>query len=232
MIELRGIEKSFKEKNRTVTALSGVNLTLAEGEIVAVAGESGSGKSTLLNILGGMLRADKGSYTYCGEQIDVCNLRKMERFRRERVGIIVQNFALVPFYTVQENIELPLRERREPKKLRREKVSRFLNEIGLSGAEGAYPDQLSGGEQQRVAICRAVIGNPALLLADEPTGSLDEENEKNILQHLQRLAEGGTTVVIATHSRDVIACCDRTLWLRKGRMVGEKNEDNEEDEKQ
>lgn len=227
MIELRGIEKSFKEKNRTVTALSDVGLALAEGEMVAVAGESGSGKSTLLNILGGMLRADKGTYSYHGEQIDVCNLRKMETFRREKVGIIVQNFALIPFYTVYENIELPLRERKVPKKVRKERVACVLNEIGLAGTESAYPDQLSGGEQQRVAICRAMIGSPVLLLADEPTGSLDEENERNILQHLRRLAEGGTTVVIATHSREVMECCDRTLWLRKGRMVGESNGNDE-----
>lgn len=228
MIELTGIEKHFKEKNRMVTALSNVSLSLAEGEMVAIAGESGSGKSTLLNILGGMLSADRGTYFYCGKQLNVCDLRKMEAFRREKTGIIVQNFALIPFYTVYENIELPLRERKVPKKERKEKVLRSLREIGLTGAENAYPDQLSGGEQQRVAICRAMIGKPALLLADEPTGSLDEENEKNILRHLRSLTETGTTVVIATHSKEVMACCDRTLWLRKGKMLGEKSENNEE----
>lgn len=228
MIELTGIEKHFKEKNRTVTALSGVSLSMEEGGMTAVAGESGSGKSTLLNILGGMLGADRGTYFYRGEQLPVCNLRKMEAFRREKVGIIVQNFALIPFYTVYENIELPLRERKVPGKERKEKVLRALREIGLAGTEDAYPDQLSGGEQQRVAICRAMIGKPSLLLADEPTGSLDGENEKNILRHLRELTKTGTTVVIATHSKEVMAYCDRTFWLRKGKMLGEKSENNEE----
>ncbi len=224
MIELIKIEKQFKEKNRFVQALSDVNLVLKRGEMVALAGESGSGKSTLLNIMGGMLSADKGSYSYCGEQLPVCDLRKMEAFRREKVGIIVQSFALIPFYTVYENIELPLKERKVPKRIRKERILSALNGMGLGGLEEAYPDQLSGGEQQRVAICRAMIRESELLLADEPTGSLDEESEKNILQQLRELANKGVTVVVATHSREVMKCCDRILWLRKGKIVGERQD--------
>ncbi|MGN1084263.1 MAG: ABC transporter ATP-binding protein [Lachnospiraceae bacterium] len=224
MIELRGIEKRFQEKNRTVTALSDVSLFLKAGEMAVIAGESGSGKSTLLSILGGMLSADQGTYSYDGKQLNVRDFRKMESFRREKVGIIVQNFALIPFYTIYENIELPLRERKEPKEARKEKILRMLDEVGLAGAQEAYPDQLSGGEQQRAAICRAMIGNPGLLLADEPTGALDEENERNILQHLRELAKKGTTVVVATHSKGVMGYCDRIIRLHKGRIVGGKDE--------
>lgn len=219
MIELRGIEKQFKEKNRVVKALSNLNLSLKAGEMVAIAGESGSGKSTLLSLLGGMSSADKGCYFYEGAQLNVCNFRKMESFRRECVGIIVQSFALIPFYTIFENIELPLRERKMPKEERKKKVLSSLDEMGLTGMEEAYPDQLSGGEQQRVAICRAMIVQPRLLLADEPTGALDEENEKKVLHYLRKLADSGTTVVVATHSKEVMAYCDRVVWLSKGRVI-------------
>lgn len=223
MIQLTEIEKTLKDKNRTTKALSNVSLSIKSGEMIAIAGESGSGKSTLLSILGGMQSADNGIYLYGNEQMPVEDVRKMEAFRREKVGVIVQNFALIPFFTVYENIELPLKEQKVPKNLRREKVLSALCEVGLDGFENAYPDQLSGGEQQRVAICRAMVRKPELLLADEPTGSLDEENEKNILYLLRKLANADATVVIATHSKEVISCCDRTIWLRKGKVVEKTN---------
>lgn len=215
MIQLMGIEKTLKDKNRTTKALSDVSISIKVGEMIAVAGESGSGKSTLLSILGGMQSADKGIYLYDGERMHVEDVRKMETFRREKVGVIVQNFALVPFFTVYENIELPLKEQKVPKNLRREQILKALHEVGLDGFENAYPDQLSGGEQQRVAICRAMVRKPELLLADEPTGALDQENEKNILHLLRKLADTNATVVIATHSKEVIAYCDRTIYLQK-----------------
>lgn len=223
MIQLIGIEKTLKDKNRTTKALSDVSISIKSGEMIAIAGESGSGKSTLLSILGGMQSADKGTYLYGGEQMHVEDVRKMETFRREKVGVIVQNFALVPFFTVYENIELPLKEQKVPKNLRREQVLKALHEVGLDGFEDAYPDQLSGGEQQRVAICRAMVRKPELLLADEPTGALDEENEKNILHLLGKLANTNATVVIATHSKEVIAHCDRTIYLQKGKVVDNTN---------
>lgn len=219
MIQLTGIEKTLKDKRRVTKALSNISLSIKSGEMIAIAGESGSGKTTLLSILGGMQSADSGSYLYNDEQQHIEDVRKMERFRRENVGVIVQNFALVPFFTVYENIELPLKEKKVQKQLRREIILRSLSDVGLDGLENAFPDQLSGGEQQRVAICRAIIQKPKLLLADEPTGALDSENEKNILHLLRKQADANTAVIIATHSKEVIAHCDRTIWLRKGKVV-------------
>lgn len=219
MIQLTGIEKTLKDKRRVTKALSNISLSIKSGEMIAIAGESGSGKTTLLSILGGMQSADSGSYLYNDEQQHIEDVRKMEWFRRENVGVIVQNFALVPFFTVYENIELPLKEKKVQKHLRKEMILSSLNDVGLDGLENAYPDQLSGGEQQRVAICRAIIQKPKLLLADEPTGALDSENEKNILHLLRKQADANTTVIIATHSKEVIAHCDRTIWLRKGKVV-------------
>lgn len=223
MIQLIGIEKTLKDKERKTKALSNVCLSINSGEMIAIAGESGSGKSTLLSILGGMQGADNGTFLYDDKEMPIEDVRKMEAFRREKVGVIVQNFALVPFFTVYENIELPLKEQKVPKNLRRERIFIALDEVGLKGFENAYPDQLSGGEQQRVAICRAMIRKPELLLADEPTGALDEENERNILYLLRKLADTNATVVIATHSKEVIAHCDRTIWLRKGKVVDKIN---------
>ncbi len=216
MIELNNIHKTFGKGNTTVHALKGTNLNVAENEMLAIMGKSGSGKSTLLNILGGLCAYDKGSYTFNGKALDFSKQKNLLEFRRNMVGIVLQSFALLDDINVYENIALPLKYRKLSKKEINRQVDEVLAMLEIEDKKKAYPNQLSGGQQQRVAIARAMIKKPEILLADEPTGSLDEETEKDVLEIFERIHESGKIIIIATHDKTVADCCDRTVVLKNG----------------
>lgn len=218
LIELSGIKKYYDSKKNRIIALDGVNLKIQKGELLAIMGKSGCGKSTLLHILGGLTGINDGVYRYRGEKVDFENKRKLAEFRRKNVGFIVQDFALIGEKTVYDNVELPLNTRKLSRNKREEMIYKILNRVGLEDKVRRYPYELSGGEQQRVAIARALIHNPQLLLADEPTGSLDEENQRIILNMLKEVVKNGTTVVLATHDIDIAGECDRYRYISSGKI--------------
>ncbi|HEY9155076.1 MAG TPA: ABC transporter ATP-binding protein [Opitutaceae bacterium] len=200
--------------------LHDITFEVGLGERVALTGPSGSGKSTLLNCLGGVDRPDSGTITLRGERIDKLNTNGLARMRRVNVGTIFQFFHLLPTLTAWENIELPLQLNGISAAERRARVQRFLERIGLAQRADALPGQLSGGEQQRIAIARALAHHPQLVLADEPTGNLDSANGENILNLLRELTdELRTTLVLVTHSEDAAAICHRRLHLKDGKIV-------------
>lgn len=215
-IELREIKKTFGKKEALVEALRGITLTIGEGEMVAIMGKSGSGKSTLLNILGGMMSADSGEYLYDGTKVNFKSQRELTGFRRNEVGFVVQYFALADDLNVFQNVALPLKYQGIPRKKMKHLVRNALQKLGIADKEKAYPSELSGGQQQRVAIARAVVKQPKMILADEPTGALDEatgEEVQNIFRHLN---ESGITVIVVTHDRKVAENCDRIIFVRDG----------------
>jgi putative ABC transport system ATP-binding protein len=200
--------------------LRGVSLEVAQGERLALAGPSGSGKTTLLNCIGAVDRPDAGSIRLGDIRLDGLGSAGLARVRRERIGTIFQFFHLLPTLTAAENIELPLQLRRVPAVERRRRVQGLLQRIGLADRGEALPTELSGGEQQRIAIARAIVHRPMLLLADEPTGNLDSANGANILALLREVTdEANLALVLVTHSDEAAAICHRRLHLRDGEIV-------------
>ena len=215
MIKLENVSKGYNEGKMFHKILSEVNLDINKGEIIILYGKSGSGKSTLLNLLGGIDLPDEGSIYF--EDLNVTGLSEKERtlFRRKRLGFIFQFFNLIPTLTVAENLKLPL----ELNSIPFTRVKELLNEVGLSERMNAYPDVLSGGEQQRVAIARALIHNPDFILADEPTGNLDFDTSKQIIELIDRIVkQQGKTMIMATHSKEVMGLADRVLTLKDGKF--------------
>ncbi len=217
LLEVRDVHKSFGKKDVRVHALQGASVAVEEGEMVAVMGKSGSGKSTLLNILGGLTKMEEGEYLYRGKRLNLENGRELIRHRRYEIGFIVQYFALIEDITVFDNVALPLRYQRIPKREIRERVMSALKELGIEEKEKAYPNELSGGQQQRVAIARAVVKRPSLILADEPTGALDEGTEAEVLSIFKKLNDSGIAMVIVTHDSKVADACKRTILLKDGK---------------
>jgi len=216
MIKLENVSKGYREGKVIHTILSDVNLKINKGEIVILYGKSGSGKSTLLNLLAGIDLPDKGNIYF--ENINITALSEKERtlFRRKRIGFIFQFFNLIPTLTVSENLKLPLELNSAPF----EKANEMLNRVGLLERVNAYPDVLSGGEQQRVAIARALIHNPDFILADEPTGNLDFDTSKQIIDLIDIIVkQQGKTMIMATHSREVMGLADRVLTLKDGKFI-------------
>lgn len=212
----KDIQKTFGKKENTVQALKGVSLEIDQSEMVAIMGESGSGKSTLLNILGGMMTANTGQIIFQGQTLHLENRRELTLYRREQIGFIVQYFALINDMNVYDNIALPLRYQNYSSKEIRSRVMSVLEKLEIADKVKAYPDELSGGQQQRVAIARAIVKEPPLILADEPTGALDEATECEILKIFQSLKEEGKTLLIVTHSQKVAEFCDRIIYLKDG----------------
>ena len=220
-IELREVTKIYHQGENPVIALDHVNLNLPKGGFVAITGKSGCGKSTLINILGGLDSPDQGCVMIQGEDISRMDDRRLTLFRRDRVGIIFQFFNLLPILNLEENIVLPylLREGSNPPAA---KIERLLQEMGLRERRHHHPHQLSGGEMQRVAICRALINDPEIILADEPTGNLDSASGKQVLEILRRLRdEQGKTILLVTHSQEGASMADRVLRMRDGRILAE-----------
>ena len=214
LIELSGIARTFQLGDATVHALAGLDLQIANGEYVAVMGPSGSGKSTLLNLLGLLDRPNAGSYRLEGRDVTTLSPDEQARVRSERIGFVFQSFHLVPRLTAAENIALPMTLAGIPAKERTARVARALASFGLENRADHRPDQLSGGQRQRVAIARATIMQPALILADEPTGNLDPANATRVLDLLgERIRAAGAIGILVTHSREAAATADRILQL-------------------
>ncbi len=217
-IELIHVTKIYHRGDNPVVALDHIHLNISEGEFVAITGKSGCGKSTLINIIGGLDSPDQGQVMIDGEDMSRMDDQRLTLFRRDRVGIIFQFFNLLPILTLEENIVLPylLREGSNPPAV---KIERLLHEMGLDERRHHHPHELSGGEMQRVAICRALINDPAIILADEPTGNLDSASGKHVLEILRRLRdEQGKTVVLVTHSQEGAAMADRVIRMQDGRL--------------
>ncbi len=221
IISLKGICKTYGKGDGLVTALNPINLDIQKGEMVAIMGKSGSGKSTLLNLLAGLDVPDSGEYIYNGKEINTKNQNKMAKFRRNDVGFVVQHFALIDEYSVQQNIALPLRYGKLKGVSTKKRVKEIAERLEISEKLKKYPSQLSGGQAQRVAIARAIAHKPSLLLADEPTGALDEETGKSIMNLFKEINKEGTTVIVVTHDANVASFCQRTIRLHDGEIVGE-----------
>jgi ABC-type lipoprotein export system ATPase subunit len=218
-IELSNVTKIYRQGNNPVVALDCLNLKISKGEFVAVIGKSGCGKSTLINILGGLDSPDQGQVMISGEDIARMDDRRLTLFRRDRIGIIFQFFNLLPILSLEENIALPHLLKGSTDQLN-EKIDRLLHETGLYERKHHKPDELSGGEMQRVAICRALVNDPELILADEPTGNLDSVTGKQVLEILRRLKdEQGKTILLVTHSQEGAAMADRVLKMQDGQLL-------------
>lgn len=228
MIEMNRVNHTFAigkaGKEWKVPVLKDVTLDVREGEIIAILGRSGSGKSTLLNVLAGFMRPESGSILVGGREVSTLSESAMADFRLAHYGFIFQNFQLMPGLTAAENIELPLKIKGIPVQERKRKVGELLAQVGLAEVAAHYPNELSGGQQQRVSIARALITDPPILLADEPTGSLDSETEQDILHLIQSLNRKlGLTFVIITHDAEVADIAHRQYQLHDGELVkGEK----------
>lgn len=216
LLELDNICKSYKTGDVTTTVLKDLCFSVEKGELVAVMGKSGCGKTTLLNILAGVDYPDSGRYVFDGMAVIIKKAADGISFRRNRIGVILQHFALINDFTVYENIELGLWETKDTKSEQRKKVDEVMDRLGILNLKNQYPDKLSGGEKQRVAIGRAIVCNPMLVLADEPTGSLDNETEKEIIGIIKDLnKKSGMTFIIVTHDEEVAASCNRRIILQK-----------------
>jgi putative ABC transport system ATP-binding protein len=219
LIVTRDIVKEYRMESYSVTALRGVSLTIAAGEFVAVMGLSGSGKSTFMNLLGCLDTPTSGDYFLAGEKVSELSGDQLAATRNRRIGFVFQNFNLLARTSAVENVELPLLYSHCPAEERRRRALARLTEVGLGERAGHYPQQLSGGQQQRVAIARALVNEPVLILADEPTGSLDTRTSYELMGLLQQLNRGGMTVVLVTHEREVASFASRIVSFRDGHVV-------------
>lgn len=219
LIELINVTKIYHQGDNPVVALDHINLNISKGEFVTITGKSGCGKSTLINIIGGLDSPGQGQVMINGEDLSLMDDQRLTLYRRDRVGIIFQFFNLLPILNLEENIVLPylLREGSNPPAA---KIERLLHEMDLYERRYHHPHELSGGEMQRVAICRALINDPAIILADEPTGNLDSASGKQVLEILRRLRnEQGKTIVLVTHSQEGAAMADRVIRMHDGRLL-------------
>ena len=218
LIELKGVERVFQLGDAAVHALAGLDLRIDNGEYVAVMGPSGSGKSTLLNLLGLLDRPDAGAYLLEGRDVTTLSPDEQARVRSERIGFVFQSFHLVPRLTAAENIALPMMLAGIPARERNARVAKALAGFGLENRAEHRPDQLSGGQRQRVAIARATIMQPALILADEPTGNLDRHTGEEVVSLLEALNGGGVTLIVVTHDQAMGARARRQIVMEDGRI--------------
>ena len=219
-VRLRGLTRLYEEAGISHTILDHVDLDLAAGEFTVLLGKSGSGKSTLLNLIGGLDRPTSGDVWVGGTQVTALNEYALTLFRREQIGYVFQFFNLIPTLTVSENVMLPYELRGRERRAGLQKTLELLARVGLADRAGAYPDRLSGGEQQRVALARALVHSPALILADEPTGNLDEDTGETVLKLLLELTlEAGKTLIMATHNPDIVAYADAVFHIHEGKLI-------------
>ncbi|MBP2161141.1 MULTISPECIES: ABC transporter ATP-binding protein [Asticcacaulis] len=218
LIRLDDVHLNYTDTERTVPALRGITLDIDAGEFVAVVGPSGSGKSTLLNVIGTLDRPTRGRYAFEGHDVSKLSDNALAQMRAARIGFVFQNFNLIDHLTVYENIKLGLRYRRDHLTGQRDLVDAAMDRVGMGHRADHLPRQLSGGQQQRCAIARAIVGNPSVLLADEPTGNLDSQNAQQILGILNELNARGTTVVIVTHAPSQADQASRIVELHDGRV--------------
>ena len=221
MIQIKNLVKIYnKGKTNEFCALKGIDLSIEEGEMVAIIGKSGAGKSMLLHILAAIDSYDKGSYLVDGVSVGDLKEKDRARFRNQKIGIVMQDYALIDEYTIEENVQIPLIFGKvKGNDVRREKIMTALKNVGLDELAKKPVRQLSGGQKQRVAIARALVNNPAFLLADEPTGALDSKTSGEIMDVFEKLNQGGKTVIIVTHDMEVAARCGRVIEISDGEIV-------------
>ncbi len=219
LVKVSGVDKVFKRGSEEIHVLGGLDLDIPNGEFLALMGPSGSGKSTLLNLIGGLDRPSEGTIEVGGQRIDKLSERKLAGWRARHVGLVFQFYNLMPVLSAQKNVELPLLLTNLSKSERKKRAGIALDVVGLSHRSGHYPRQMSGGEQQRTGIARAIVTDPTLLLCDEPTGDLDRKSGDEILDLLQALnKEQGKTIIMVTHDIHAAARATRTLHLNKGQL--------------
>ena len=222
LVDVRNVDKVFKRGSEEIHVLGGLDLQIPEGDFLALMGPSGSGKSTLLNLIGGLDRPSQGAVEIGGERIDQLSDRRLAAWRARHVGLVFQFYNLMPMLSAQKNVELPLLLTHLSRSERKKRAGIALDIVGLAHRTSHYPRTLSGGEQQRVGIARAIVTDPTLLLCDEPTGDLDRKSGDEILDLLQALnREQGKTVVMVTHDIHAAARASRTLYLNKGQLSTE-----------
>jgi putative ABC transport system ATP-binding protein len=219
MLKLTNLEKIYRTEEIETVALNKLSIEVKQGEFVAIMGPSGCGKSTLLNIIGLLDDADTGSFLFNGEEVIKYNERKRADLRKRNIGFVFQSFNLIDELTVYENVELPLLYLKVPAAERKAKVEAVLEKVQIMHRRNHFPQQLSGGQQQRCAVARAVVNNPKLILADEPTGNLDSKNGNEVMELLTNLNEAGTTVVMVTHSEHDAKYAHRVIRMLDGQVV-------------
>ena len=221
VIDVRHVRKTYQMGDIAVDALRGVSLTVHRGEYVAIMGSSGSGKSTLMNIVGCLDAPTEGSYKLNGVDVSDQDEDALSDIRNRFIGFVFQSFNLIPRTTTLANVELPLTYAGVPRARRRERALRALDAVGLGERVDHVPAELSGGQQQRAAVARALVTNPALILADEPTGNLDSTSTEDILGIFQRLSDEGRTIVIITHEDEVAARAERIIRVKDGQVMSD-----------
>lgn len=219
IIRINNLTKTYKHKAYNTNVFNNVNLEIKQGDFVGVVGRSGSGKSTFLNILGFLDTPNGGEYFFNGEHVDFTKTGKLNELRRNNMSFIRQDYGLLNEYNVKYNISLPLNYLKNGKVDINSEVERVAEMLDIKDKLSKFPTELSGGECQRVAISRAIITNPSLILADEPTGSLDVENEDRVINILKEINLNGTTIIIATHSNDIANKCNTLLSIQQGKII-------------
>ncbi|MBZ6085648.1 ABC transporter ATP-binding protein [Streptomyces olivaceus] len=220
MVRVEGVRKAYGQGGAAVHALRGVSFEVRRGELVALKGRSGSGKTTLLNVVGGLDAPDAGRVEVDGRELAELDEDGLLALRRDRIGFVFQSFGLVPILTAAENVGVPMRLRRTAPREREERVGLLLSLVGLADHAAQRPGELSGGQQQRVAVARALANNPALLIADEPTGQLDAETGHSVMELLRAVVRSEqVTALVATHDATLLDLADRVLELRDGEIV-------------
>lgn len=219
LIEIKNVMKQYSSGDEVVEALRGVDMSIEKGEFITVMGQSGSGKSTLLSVLGGMNHPTAGEVEMAGVKLYQLPCEKLADFRAQNLGFVFQSFNLISYLTAIENVMLPLAIVKSSTVEKRTSARQALERVGLGGKLDRLPNQLSGGEQERVAIARAIVNNPHILLADEPTGNLDSKTSQEVMALFRDLNDAGQTVVMVTHNPDNGRYADRTIHLRDGMVV-------------
>ena len=222
MIKIKNLHKSYQMGKNSLHVLKGINFEVREGELVAIMGSSGSGKSTLLNIVGMLDNYDEGSYELGEVLIKKMDETKAAKYRNKFLGFVFQSFNLINYKNALENVVLPLYYQGVSRKEREEKALKYLDDVGLKEWATHLPTELSGGQKQRVAIARAMVGEPKVLLADEPTGALDSNTSKEVLDLIQKINKAGKTILVVTHEEDIAQMCSRIVRLKDGVIVEDK----------
>ncbi len=221
MLKLHNLTRVYQTDDVETLALNNINIEIARGEFVAIMGPSGCGKSTLLNTIGMLDSPSDGQYIFAGENVEGYSEKQLSNIRKKNIGFIFQNFNLIDELTVQENIEMALIYHKIPAAERKARVEKVMDKVGIAHRAKHMPSQLSGGQQQRVAVARAVVGDQALILADEPTGNLDSAHGQEVMEMLQSLNDEGTTIIMVTHSPAHADYARRTINLFDGHVVTE-----------